>query len=235
MLYIVPTPIGNLGDVTVRALEVLKSVDVIACEDTRTSSKFLNHYDIAVPRVSYHEHNERERGEQLLQRMERGESVALISDAGMPLVSDPGYRLVQLAIERGVELTVLPGASSVITALVGSGLPPDRFMFEGFLPPKKGRQTRATIIAERTETTVLFESPHRIVKTLKLLSEHCDNDRSVVIARELSKKFEEYIRGSLEEVIVELESRPRIKGEIVLLVAGKPELKEKINKYESRR
>ena len=221
MLYIVPTPIGNLGDVTIRALEVLKSVDVIACEDTRTSSKLLKHFEIGTPRVSYHEHNERERTRQLIQRLHEGDNVALISDAGMPLVSDPGFRLLRAAIDEGLDYTVLPGASSLITALVGSGLGTDKFYFDGFLPQKKGRQTRIQALADRHETTVVFESPHRIIKTLSKLAEYCEDDRTIVVARELSKKFEEYLRGSVNDVIKILESRPRVKGEIVLIVEGR--------------
>ncbi|NND72336.1 MAG: 16S rRNA (cytidine(1402)-2'-O)-methyltransferase [Rhodothermales bacterium] len=220
MLYIVPTPIGNLGDITIRALEILKSVAVIACEDTRTSSKLLGHYGIDTPRISYHDHNEKERTRQLIQRLEQGEDVALISDAGMPLISDPGYRLLQAVIDQEIEYTVLPGASSAITALVGSGLAIDKFHFDGFLPQKKGRQTRIRAMAERRETTVAFESPHRIVKTLHKLSEYAGDDRRVVVAREISKKFEEYLRGTIRDVLETLESRPRVKGEIVLVVEG---------------
>lgn len=231
MLYVVPTPIGNLGDITVRALEVLKTVDLIACEDTRTSGKLLSHYGITTQRTSYHEHNEKTKSGQLIERMQNGDSIALISDAGMPSVSDPGYRLVRAVVEQDLPLTVLPGPSSFVTAIVGSGLPTDKFMFEGFLPAKKGRSTRLDVIADRPETTILFESPHRVVKTLVQLSERCEDDREVVVARELSKKFEEYVRGPLSEVVTELESRPSIKGEIVLVISGKVESRRKKNKY----
>lgn len=231
MLYIIPTPIGNLGDITVRAIEVLKSVDLIACEDTRTSGKLLAHYGITTQRTSYHEHNERARSAQLVERLLQGESIALISDAGMPSVSDPGYRLVRAAIENDIPLTVLPGASSFVTAIVGSGMPTDKFVFEGFLPAKKGRSSRLDQIADRQETTILFESPHRLIKTLEQLKERCGADREVAVARELTKKFEEYIRGGLDFVVSELKSRPSIKGEIVLVLAGKVEPRRKKNKY----
>ncbi len=220
MLYVVPTPIGNLQDVTLRALDVLRSVDVIACEDTRTSGTLLSHFGISTPRTSYHEHNERSKAPGLVARMKAGEAVALISDAGMPGISDPGFFLVRECYREGVEVTVLPGASAVLTALVASGLPCDRFVFEGFLPPKKGRRTRLDELARQERTVVLYESPHRIVKTLLQLESACGGGRPVAVAREMTKQFEEVLRGSLASVREILESREKQRGEFVIVLGA---------------
>lgn len=220
MLYVVPTPIGNLGDMTFRAVETLREVHVIACEDTRTSSKLMRHYGIETPTVSYHEHNERSRTPQLVRRMAAGEKVALISDAGMPGVSDPGFYLVRECVREGIEVTVLPGASAVIAAVVGSGIPCDRFVYEGFLPPKKGRQRRLESLKSEQRSIVLFESPHRIKRTLRDLMSTLGSERRVALAREISKVHEEYIRGSLEEVVKHLEVQDKPKGEFVVVVEG---------------
>ncbi|MDX1740059.1 MAG: 16S rRNA (cytidine(1402)-2'-O)-methyltransferase [Rhodothermales bacterium] len=220
MLYVVPTPIGNLEDITLRALEVLRSVDVVACEDTRTSGKMLNHFGITTPRVSYHDHNERKRAPDLISRMKAGSRVALISDAGTPGISDPGFYLVRECHRNDIEVVVLPGASAVLPALVASGLPSDRFAFEGFLPPKKGRASRLQNIAREPRTVVLYESPHRILKTLKQLEDVCGADRPVSVARELTKQYEEVLRGTLESVRDILAGRERQRGEFVIVLGG---------------
>jgi 16S rRNA (cytidine1402-2'-O)-methyltransferase len=218
MLYVVATPIGNLGDITVRALEVLKSVDVIAAEDTRYSGLLLKHFEIKKPLVSYHEHNEAMRTAQLVERLAADENVALITDAGTPALSDPGARLIRACIERGLPLTVIPGPSSILAALVGSGFSTERFYFGGFLPVKSGqreRELRAT--AERGETTIFFESPYRLTKTLT----GCTGimpDRQLCVARELTKKFEEFRRGTANELLAHYEAH-RPKGEIVLVIS----------------
>src|SRR5215212_9543070 len=189
MLYVVATPIGNLDDITLRALEVLKSVDVIAAEDTRHSGNLLRHYEIRKPLVSYHEHNEAMRTAELSERLAAGENIALITDAGMPALSDPGVRLIRACIERGLAYTIIPGVSAILTALVGSGFAPDRFYYGGFLPPKSGgRERELRAAAQREETSVLFESPHKIVKTLAACAEIMP-DRQLCVARELTKKF----------------------------------------------
>lgn len=219
-LHIVATPIGNLGDITQRALECLRSVDIIACEDTRHSSRLLNHYDIVgIPRVSLHAHNEASRSAQLVEQLREGKSVALISDAGMPTISDPGQRFLQRCIANGIAYDVLPGPSAVLTALAGSGLSTDCFAFRGFLPVKKGqRQRELTAALEREETTIFFETPHRIVSTLEMLAaaEPC---RLICVARELTKRFEEFRRDSAGALLESFQGRPP-KGEIVLLVSG---------------
>ena len=218
MLYVVATPIGNLGDITVRALEVLKSVDVIAAEDTRHSGMLLKHFEIKKPLVSYHEHNEAMRTAQLVERLAADENVALITDAGTPALSDPGARLIHACIERGLPLTIIPGPSSILAALVGSGFSTERFYFGGFLPVKSGqreRELRAT--AERGETTIFFESPYRLTKTLAVCTGIMP-DRQLCVARELTKKFEEFRHGIASELLAHYEAHPP-KGEIVLVIS----------------
>ena len=221
MLYLVPTPIGNLQDITVRALEVLKHVDLIACEDTRTSSKLLNHYDINVPRTSYHDHNERSKAPQLIEKMKAGEDVALISDAGSPGISDPGFYLVRACIEEDIKVEALPGATAIIPALTVSGLPSERFVYEGFLPVKKGRKTRLAQLEEETRTMVFYESPHRIQKTLTNFEATFGEDRPAAVAREISKAFEEVKRGSIAELNKYFSEKNKIRGEFVIVVAGR--------------
>jgi 16S rRNA (cytidine1402-2'-O)-methyltransferase len=220
MLYIVPTPIGNLQDITLRALDVLKQVDLIACEDTRTSGKLLSHYGITTRRISYHDHNERTRTPHLIARMKAGASIALISDAGTPGISDPGFYLVRECHRHDIDVVPLPGPSAVLPALVASGIPSDRFVFEGFLPPKKGRKTRLQEIAAETRTVVFYESPHRILKTLAELEEICGPERPIAVARELTKKFEEVERGSIGAVRQTLMTRTKQKGEFVVVIGG---------------
>ena len=219
-LYVVPTPIGNLEDMTPRAITVLNHVSVVACEDTRVSGQLFAHFGITARKVSYHDHNERGRTPELLVRLQSGDDVALVSDAGTPGVSDPGFFLVRAAIELGIPVDVLPGANALLPALVGSGLPCDRFVFEGFLPTKKGRQTRLRALAEETRTIVIYESPHRVVRTLAELQEIVGPERSVCVCRELTKKFQEYIRGEISAVHDVLLAREKIKGECVIVVAG---------------
>src|SRR3954471_16116512 len=222
MLYVVATPIGNLDDITVRALEVLKSVDVIAAEDTRHSGNLLRHFEIRKPLVSYHEHNEAMRSEELAERLAAGENVALITDAGMPGLSDPGSRLIRKCIARGLPYTVIPGVSAILTALVGSGLGIDSFSFRGFLPVKSGQRERQLRgAAESEETSVFFESPYRILKTLAACVEVMP-DRQLCVARELTKKFEEFRRGTAAELLTHYEAHPP-KGEITLVISGMQE------------
>ncbi len=214
-LYVVSTPIGNLGDITLRALEVLKGVDAIACEDTRHAKKFLQHYGIDRPLISYFEGNEKTRAPQIIQMLKEGKSVALISDAGTPTISDPGYRLVRMAREEGIEVLPVPGPSAIIAALSVSGLPTDRFIFEGFLPRKEGkRRRRLEELAEFEGSIILYESPHRIERTLKEILEVM-GDRRVFIGREMTKMHEEYIFGWLSEVM----ERVKPRGEIVIVVS----------------
>jgi 16S rRNA (cytidine1402-2'-O)-methyltransferase len=220
MLYVVGTPIGNLNDITLRALEVLKSVDLIAAEDTRHSGNLLRHFEIRKPLVSYHEHNEAMRTAELSERLAAGENIALITDAGMPGVSDPGARLIGACIERGLPYTILPGASAILIALVGSGFPLDQFCYRGFLPPKSGgRERELRAAADREETTVFFESPHKIAKTLAACAEIMP-ERQLCVARELTKKFEEFRRGMAAELLAHYEAHPA-KGEITLVVAAR--------------
>ena len=217
MLYLVPTPIGNLGDITLRALEVLQSADVIAAEDTRHSGILLRHHGISRPLVSYHEHNEAKRTEELMERLRREETVAVITDAGMPSISDPGARLLRACQEEGLPYSVLPGPSAVLTALVGSGFSTEAFHFGGFLPPKSGGREREVLAAgERVETSIFFESPHRLLRTLEAFQTHLP-DRTLCVARELSKRFEEYRVGSPAELVAHFSMNPP-KGEIVLLL-----------------
>ena len=220
MLILVPTPIGNLEDVTLRALRVLKEADLVACEDTRTSGVFLDHYGIETPRTSYHDHNERRKAPHLVARIQAGETVALITDAGSPGISDPGFYLVRECLRAGVPVEALPGPTAFVPALALSGLPTDRFVFEGFLPPKKGRQTRLQALADEERTLVLYESPHRLVRTLGQLIEHFGAERPAAVARELTKKFEEVERGTLGTLLAAFEDRPKVRGEIVVVVGG---------------
>ncbi len=222
-LYLVATPIGNLEDITLRAVRVLKEVDVIACEDTRQTQKLLNHYGITTRTISYHEHNEMTRAAELVKELKEGASVALVTDAGMPGISDPGYRLISLAIRHYVPVVPIPGASAFLAALVASGLPTDSFRFSGFLPAKRGER-RAALEAIRTSprTQVFYEAPHRVVETLTDIVEVLGNARHVVIAREVTKLHEEFLRGRASDVLETLQSREGVKGEITLLI-GKAE------------
>ncbi|MEQ8908203.1 MAG: 16S rRNA (cytidine(1402)-2'-O)-methyltransferase [Vicingaceae bacterium] len=220
MLYLVPTPIGNLADMTFRAIEVLKSVDVILCEDTRTSGKLLKHFEISKPLQPYHQHNEHKVAEGLSERLAQGESMAIITDAGTPGISDPGFLLLRLCVEKDIEVQTLPGANALIPALVNSGFPCDKFIFEGFLPHKKGRQTRFKFLAEEERTIVFYESPHRLIKTLKQLDEFF-GERQASVSREITKLHEETVRGTFQELIEYYENHT-LKGEIVLVVEGKP-------------
>lgn len=219
-LYIVPTPIGNLEDMTFRAIRILKEVDIILAEDTRTSGKLLKHYEISTHMHSHHMHNEHKTVTNLITRLKSGESIALISDAGTPAISDPGFLLTRACIENNIEVDCLPGATAFVPALVNSGLPNDRFVFEGFLPEKKGRQTRFLALAEETRTMIFFVSPHKLVKTLAEFVQYFGDDRAVSVSRELSKLHEETIRGTAIEVLKHFEAKPP-KGEIVAVVGGK--------------
>lgn len=220
-LYLVPTPIGNLDDMTFRAVKVLQEADIILAEDTRNSGKLLKHFDIATPMQSHHMHNEHKTVDHWVKRIQAGETVALISDAGTPAISDPGFLLTRACVEHGIEVDCLPGATAFVPALVNSGLPNDRFIFEGFLPEKKGRQTRYLQLAEETRTMILYVSPHKLVKTLGEFVQYFGPDRPVSISREITKLHEETIRGTAEEVLKHYETKPP-KGEIVAVVAGKP-------------
>lgn len=221
MLYIVPTPVGNLEDMTFRAVRILKEANIILAEDTRTSKKLLDYYEIETPIRSYHQHNEHRIVEAVVQQMAAGQTVALVSDAGTPGISDPGFLLVRACVQADVPVQCLPGATAVIPSLVVSGLPCDKFHFEGFLPHKKGRQTRLVYLAELANTFALYESPHRLVKCLTQLGEFCGKDRSAVVCRELTKLYEEVKRGSLEELAAYFGASDKVKGEIVIVVAGK--------------
>ena len=216
-LTIVPTPIGNLDDITLRAIKVLKSVDVILAEDTRNSGKLLKHFEIETRMTSYHQHNEHKVVENIAQRIANGETMALITDAGTPAISDPGFLLIRQCVAEGVEVECLPGATAFVPALVNSGLPSDKFFFEGFLPHKKGRQTRLKFLAELPYTIVFYESPHRLIKTLTQIGEFFSIDRQVSVSRELTKIHEETIRGTVTEVIGYFNNNV-IKGEIVIVV-----------------
>jgi 16S rRNA (cytidine1402-2'-O)-methyltransferase len=219
-LYLVPTPIGNLKDMTFRAIEVLREVDLILAEDTRTSAKLLKHYEVSTHMHSHHMHNEHKTIEGIFQRLKSGENIALISDAGTPAISDPGFLLTRACVEAGIEVDCLPGATAFVPALVNSGLPNDKFVFEGFLPVKKGRQTRLKTLAEETRTIIFYESPHKLLKTLAQFVEYFGADRRISVSRELSKLHEETIRGTTSEVLKHYEDKP-VKGEIVIVVGGK--------------
>ncbi len=231
-LYIVPTPVGNLEDMTFRAIKVLKEVDMILAEDTRTSSVLLKHYDIQKPLSSHHKFNEHQTAEAVAQKIKAGETIALISDAGTPAISDPGFMLTRACVEAGVEVECLPGATAFVPALVDSGLPNNRFCFEGFLPQKKGRQTRLKELAEEERTIIIYESPFRVVKTLTQLAEVMGEARKVSVTREISKIHEETVRGTLAEVKQHFEEHEP-KGEFVIIVGGKEDegKKTKKNKY----
>lgn len=220
MLYIVPTPVGNLDDMTIRAVNTLKEVDLILAEDTRTSSVLLKHFDIHTPMQSHHKYNEHSTVSHLTERLEAGENIALISDAGTPGISDPGFMLVRECRKSGVEVTVLPGATAFVPALVGSGLPCERFVFEGFLPLKKGRSTRLAQLAEESRTVIIYESPVRLPRTLRQLAEAFGEDRKACVAREISKKFETFHSGTLKDLSEHFSANtPR--GEIVIVIKGK--------------
>ena len=220
ILYVVPTPVGNLEDMTFRAIRVLKEADLILAEDTRTSGVLLKHFEIKNAMLSHHKFNEHRTVEALAQRIQAGETVALISDAGTPAISDPGFLLVRECVRNGVEVECLPGATAFVPALVMSGLPNDRFCFEGFLPQKKGRVTRLTALQEETRTMIFYESPYRVVKTLTQFSEFFGAERQVAVCREISKVHEECVRGTLQEVIAHFTANePR--GEFVIVLAGK--------------
>ncbi|MBV9618870.1 MAG: 16S rRNA (cytidine(1402)-2'-O)-methyltransferase [Verrucomicrobia bacterium] len=230
MLYVIATPIGNLGDITLRALEILKDVDLVAAEDTRHSGILLKHYQISKPLISYHEHNEAMRTEQFVERLVAGEKIALITDAGTPGLSDPGARLIRECIKRELDFTIIPGPSSILTALIGSGFSAEKFFFGGFLPVKSGQRERELRAAvAREETSIFFESPYRLTKTLKALNEILlatasptggGQDQQLCVARELTKKFEEFRRGTADELLAHYEAHPP-KGEIVLLISSR--------------
>lgn len=219
-LYIVPTPIGNLEDITLRAIRVLKEVDLILAEDTRTSGKLLKHFEVGTQMYSHHMHNEHKMVDSIVRRLQGGETIALISDAGTPAISDPGFLLTRACLEKGIEVECLPGATAFVPALVNSGLPNDKFVFEGFLPVKKGRQTRLQVLAEETRTMIFYESPHKLIKTLTQFEEYFGEDRLVSVSRELTKLYEETIRGTVKEVLSHFENKPP-KGEFVVIVEGK--------------
>lgn len=229
-LFLVPTPIGNLKDITLRAIEVLKSADVILAEDTRTSGMLLKHLEISRPLQSYHIFNEHKAVQKLVDRMKKGEVFALVSDAGTPAISDPGFLLVREVLAAGLEVQCLPGPTAFVPALVNSGLPNDRFVFEGFLPHKKGRKTRIDSLLEESRTMIFYESPHRLMKTLEQFAEAFGPDRQACVSRELTKLHEENVRGTLEELIDYYQNHT-LKGEIVLILAGRPE-KTKEKKYQ---
>lgn len=218
-LYIVPTPIGNLKDITFRAIEVLNEVDLILAEDTRTSGKLLKHFNISTPSQSHHMHNEHKTVDGIVQKLNSGLSIALISDAGTPAISDPGFLLTRACLEHNIDVECLPGATAFVPALVNSGLPNDKFVFEGFLPVKKGRQTRLKLLAEETRTMIFYESPHKLIKTLTNFCQYFGEDRQVSVSRELTKLYEETIRGTTKEVLEHYTNNPP-KGEIVIIVAG---------------
>lgn len=219
LLFVVPTPIGNLEDITIRAINVLKVVDIILAEDTRQTSVLLKHFAIEKPLYSHHAFNEHQTIERWIKEMQSGKRIALVSDAGTPVISDPGYLLVRAALESGIEVETLPGATALVPALVNSGLPADRFVFEGFLPHKKGRVTRLKQLAQEERTFILYESPHRLLKTLEQLTCLVGKDRKACVCRELTKLYEENKRGTLQELLDYFSTKP-VKGEIVIVVQG---------------
>lgn len=219
-LFIVPTPIGNLEDMTFRAIRVLKEVDFILAEDTRTSGKLLKHFEVSTQMYSHHMHNEHKTLEMIVNRLKQGENAALISDAGTPAISDPGFLLTRACVEEGLEVDCLPGATAFVPALVNSGLPNDKFVFEGFLPVKKGRQTRLQLLAEETRTMIFYESPHKLLKTLQHFKEYFGRERQISVSREISKLHEETQRGEVQKVLEYYTQKPP-KGEIVIIVEGK--------------
>jgi len=218
-LYLVPTPIGNLEDITFRAIRVLKEVDLVLAEDTRTSAPLLKHFDIHQKVFSHHQHNEHQSSNEIIRFLKEGKNIALISDAGTPAISDPGFYLVREALKNEIVVECLPGATAFVPALVNSGFPTDRFCFEGFLPLKKGRQTRYKTLAAEERTIILYESPHRLLKTLDEMAAHFGQNRQISVSRELTKMFEETVRGTVEEVKTYFETHP-VKGEFVICVAG---------------
>ena len=218
-LYIVPTPIGNLGDITYRAVQVLSEVDAILAEDTRQTKKLIDHYHIEKKLIPYHQHNEHKNLDVVITKLKGGETFAVCTDAGMPGISDPGFLLIREAVKEDIEVITLPGAVAAIVALVNSGLPCDTFLYEGFLPHKKGKQTKILSLLEEHRTTIFYESPHRIIKSLKMIQELLGDERKIVVGRELTKKFEKYVRGTVAEVLTHFENNSP-KGEFVLLVAG---------------
>lgn len=220
ILYVVPTPVGNLDDMTFRAINVLREADLILAEDTRTTGKLTAHFDIASPKQAFHMHNEHKMVERYIKRLQQGQNIALVSDAGTPGISDPGFLLIRAAVQGGVEVITLPGATAFVPALVNSGLPCDSFYFEGFLPQKKGRRTKLETIAASTKTVVLYESPHKIEKTLTQIVEFCGAERPVTISREISKKFEETLRGSASELLSIVQERGGLKGELVVCIGA---------------
>ena len=220
MLYLVPTPVGNLDDITLRALKVLQEVDLILAEDTRTSGQLLKHFDIHRPMLSYHKFNEHQTVAHIVERLLAGESVAVVSDAGTPGISDPGFLVAREAARAGVEVSCLPGATAFVPALVASGLPCDKFCFEGFLPQKKGRQTRLMQLADEPRTIVFYESPHRVVKALQQFVDVFGADRPVAVCREISKLHEEIVRGTMAEALAHFTATPP-RGEFVIVVGGK--------------
>lgn len=219
-LYLIPTPIGNLEDITLRALRILKEVNIVLAEDTRTSRKLFSYYDIDTNLAPFHMYNEHKVLQKWIDRIKLGETIALVSDAGTPAISDPGFLLVRECVKNDIEVDCLPGATAFVPALVNSGLPSDKFVFEGFLPVKKGRQTRLKLLSEEERTIVFYESPHRIVKTLILFCEYFGEDRKVSVSREISKMFEETKRGSAKEVMEYFEQK-KPKGEFVIIVDGR--------------
>jgi len=219
-LYIIPTPIGNLEDITIRAIRLLKEVDLVLAEDTRTTKKLFSHYDIKTPLASFHMHNEHKVLSKYILRIKKGEIFALVSDAGTPAISDPGFLLVRECIKEGIEVDCLPGATAFVPALVNSGLPNEKFVFEGFLPVKKGRKTRLKLLSEEERTMVFYESPYRIVKTLNQFAEYFGEERKVSVSREITKMFEETIRGRIIEILQHFEEK-KPKGEFVIIVKGK--------------
>jgi 16S rRNA (cytidine1402-2'-O)-methyltransferase len=219
-LYIIPTPIGNLEDITLRALRLLKAVDLVLAEDTRTSKKLFSHYDIQTPLASFHMHNEHKVLVKYIDRIKSGETFALISDAGTPAISDPGFLLVRECVKNEIEVDCLPGATAFVPALVNSGLPNEKFVFEGFLPVKKGRQTRLKLLVDESRTMVFYESPHRVIKTISQFAEYFGEERKASVSREISKMFEETIRGTISELLVHFGTK-KPKGEFVIIVEGK--------------
>ena len=219
-LFIVPTPIGNLEDITLRAIRILKEVDLILAEDTRTSGKLLKYFSIDTIMQSHHMHNEHKTVNLIVNRIKNGETIALISDAGTPAISDPGFLLTRACIKEGIAIECLPGATAFVPALVNSGLPNDKFVFEGFLPPKKGRQTRLKLLAEETRTIIFYESPYKLVKTLTQFIEYFGQERQISVSRELTKLYEENKRGTTREILDYYIKNPP-KGEIVIIVSGK--------------
>jgi 16S rRNA (cytidine1402-2'-O)-methyltransferase len=219
-LIVIPTPIGNLEDITLRAIRALKEVDEILCEDTRVTSKLMNHLEISKKLNSFHQHNEHKLLDRIVDKMASGSTLGLVSDAGTPGISDPGFLLIRECLKQGIEVECLPGPVAFIPAIVKSGIPCDRFLFEGFLPMKKGRQTKVKEIAESEKTVVIYESPHKLLKTLEQLNEFCEEDRQISVSRELTKKFEETVNGTVVEVLKHF-TENTVKGEFVIIISGK--------------